>query len=414
MNKIIRTIFIVVVILVFLVAFSPSYNSLNIDNLAYVVGLGIDFGENEKYRISFQFSPKSSQSSSDTGSSSQSNSSSDAEQNASSTINTVEAPSIDMAINLMNSYLAKKINLSHCKVVVFSEEVAYSGISDEIYTLTNNSEVRPSTNIIISKDTAKNYLDNSSPILENMITKYYEIFPNSTKYTGYTYDATLGEFFNSLVSIDSEPVAILGGVNSSSLNNLEGSIENSKSSQNALSGLRESENIGLAVFKEGNLIGELNASETLCFSIIKGDLDSFLIRTLDPDDDTKYLDLIVFPKKSSVNVKIVNNSPFIEYNSKFVARIHSMDQNSKYLDSNTLNRISNSLNEYLTNSLTDYLYKTSLRFKSDINGFGEYALLNFLTIPEFEKYNWKDSYEDSIFKVNLDTMIDSSILITET
>ena len=414
MNKIVRTTFIIVVILVFLVAFSPSYNSLNIDNLAYVVGLGIDFGENDKYKISFQFSPKSSQSSSDTGSSSQSNSSSDAEQNASSTINTVEAPSIDMAINLMNSYLAKKINLSHCKVVVFSEEVAYSGISDEIYTLINNSEVRPSTSIIISKDTAQNYLDNSSPILENMITKYYEIFPNSTKYTGYTYNATLGEFFNNLVSIDSEPVAILGGVNSEESTDLETSIENSKSSENLLSGLRKSENIGIAIFKEGKLIGELNAQESLCFSIIKNKLDSFLTRVPDPDDDTKYIDLIVFPKKHSTNIKIINNSPFIEYNGTFIARIYSIDQNSKYLDTNTLNRLSNSLNEYLTNSLTIYLYKTSINFKSDINGFGKYALSNFITIPEFEKYNWKNSYQDSVFKINLDTMIDSSILVTET
>ena len=128
MNKITRTIFIIIVTIVFLVAFSPSYNSLNIDNLAYVVGLGIDLGENDKYKFSFQFSPKKS--SSEQGGSSSSET--DAEQNPSSTINTVEAPSIDKAINLMNSYLAKKINLSHCKIIVFSEEVAYDGMVIEL------------------------------------------------------------------------------------------------------------------------------------------------------------------------------------------------------------------------------------------------------------------------------------------
>ena len=283
-----------------------------------------------------------------------------------------------------------------------------------VYTLTNNSEMRPSTNIIVSKDSAENYLDNSSPILENMITKYYEVFPNSAKYTGYTYSATLGNFFNSLVSIDSEPVAILGGVNSSDSNNLDQNFENYKSSENSLSGLRKSENIGLAVFKEGNLIGELDALETLCFSIIKGDLESFIVHINDPDDDTKNLDLIVFPNSNKIKVQIINNSPFIEYKCKFLARIHSVDENSKYLDSDTLNRISNSLNEYLTNALSNYLYKTSLQYKADINGFGKYALSNFLTIPEFEKYNWKESYRDSIFKIEVDAQIDSSILITET
>ena len=234
MNKVLKTIFVTTIALVLLVAFSPSYNSLNIDNLAYVVGLGIDAGENEKYKFIFQFSPKSSQSSSDTGSGSESNSSSDSEQNSSSTINTIESPSLDTAINLMNSYLAKKINLSHCKVIVFSEEVAYGDITDIIYTMRNNSEIRPSSSIIISKNTAKAYLDNSSPILENLITKYYEYFPNSGKYTGYLHKATIGDFFNNLISINSEPYAILGGVNYGNSNNSNIDFEDSISSNNQL------------------------------------------------------------------------------------------------------------------------------------------------------------------------------------
>ena len=415
MNKYIKIFFILTVTIIFLVAFAPSYNSLNIDHLAYVVGIGIDVGENEKYRISFQFSPKSTQSSSDTGSGAESNSSSDSEQNASSTINTVEATSIDSAINLMNSYLAKKVNLSHCKVVVFSEKVAYSGISNEIFTLANNSEIRPSTSIIISKSTAKDYLDNSSPILENMITKYYETFPYSTRYTGYTFDATLGDFFNNLVSLDSEPYAILGGVSSNKTLNSNTSMENSKSSENSILGLRDSENIGLAIFKDGKLIGELDALETQSFSIINGrNIESFMTQIKDPNDENKYLDFIVFPKERKIKVNIINNTPYIEYNAKFIARIHSIDKDSKYLDSNKLEELSDFLNRYLTNQITNYLYKTSLIYKSDINGFGKYALSNFLTIPEFKKYNWKESYKDSTFKVNIETIVDSSILITET
>ena len=42
MNKIIRNIFIIATILVFMFGFSSSYTSLSIDNLAYVIALGID------------------------------------------------------------------------------------------------------------------------------------------------------------------------------------------------------------------------------------------------------------------------------------------------------------------------------------------------------------------------------------
>lgn len=40
-------------------------------------------------------------------------------------INTVESNSIDTAINIMNSYIGKELNLSHCKLIVFSEEIAF-------------------------------------------------------------------------------------------------------------------------------------------------------------------------------------------------------------------------------------------------------------------------------------------------
>ena len=69
-----------------------------------------------------------------------------------------------------------------------------NGISNEIYTLTNDPQIRPSTNIVISKNTAKDYLENTESPLENLITKNYQIFPSSSQYTGYIYDATLGDF----------------------------------------------------------------------------------------------------------------------------------------------------------------------------------------------------------------------------
>ena len=127
-----------------------------------------------------------------------------------SIINSVEASSIDVAINLMNAYMSRELNLSHCKIIVFSEAVAIEGISDEIYTLMNNVQLRPSTNIIVSKNDAFSYIKNVYPLLENLLTKYYDIFPNSSQYTGYVANVTLGDFFNSLVCNTCEPFAILG------------------------------------------------------------------------------------------------------------------------------------------------------------------------------------------------------------
>lgn len=408
MNKIIRNIFIILVILVFIVAFSPSYTSLNIDNLAYVIALGIDVGENEKFNISFQFTTGSS--GSDSGNT----------EKSPLIVNSVEASSIDTAINLMNSYLAKKLNLSHCRLLIFSEEVAAQGIANEIYTLANDSQIRHSANIIVSKNKAKDYMENSTPILENLVTKYYEIFPKSSKYTGYIYNVTFADFLNQYINNTCEPFAILGGVNqnsSESNNDTKSStnVDSMKSTNTPFSGDRGAENLGIAVFKDDKLVGELTAIETLCLSIIRGDTDSFLITISDPEDSEKELDLRLFNQgNKKIKVDIVNGSPYITFEAKYIARVYSMKDDAKYLDDNILELISEEANKYMEEIITKYLYRTSIEFKSDISGFGKYGLSNFLTAQEFAEYNWQNTYVNSTFKVIIDTNVESGFLINET
>lgn len=410
MNKIIKNTFILIMCIILLLGFNASYTSLNIDNLAYVVALGVDIGENDIYKVSFQFIPRNGEENSESSSSSGGNT---------TVVNTVEAPSLNTAINLMNSYLARKINLSHCKVIIFSEKVAAYGISKEIYSLINNSQARPSTNIIICKNSAERYIKDTDPVLENLITKYYELFPNSGKYTGYVYNATLGDFFNQLVSTTCEPFAILGGINSNlySDNNSINYNKNTgdmKSTETSFSGLRGSENIGIAVFKEDKLVGELNATETLCLSIIKGEVSSFLIHVPHPKDNEEEIDLIIYPSgKQDITVDIVNGTPYITFSEKFVGKIYSASRDKEYLNAEEIKSLSNLSNKYLTNILTNYLYKTSSTYRADINDFGKYALSKFLTINEFNEYDWKNNYKNSTFKVSVDTQVQTGFLITE-
>ena len=410
MNKFLKNTSIVIMCVVLLLGFNASYTSLNIDNLAYVVAIGIDVGKNDVYKVSFQFIPRSSEEKSE---------SSTSPNGGKTVINTVEAPSLNTAINLTNSYLARKINLSHCKVIIFSEQVATYGISKEIYSLINNSQARPSANIIICKNSAERYIKDTNPILENLITKYYELFPNSGKYTGYIYNATLGDFFNQLVSNTCEPFAILGGINSNMYsNNNEISYSNNtgnmKSTETSFSGLRGSENIGVAVFKNDKLVGELNATETLCLSIIKGEVSSFLIHVPNPKDSEKEIDLIIYPSdKRNVTVDIVNGSPYITFSEKFVGKIYSASKDKEYLNAEEIKNLSDLSNKYLENILKNYLYKTSATYGSDINDFGRYALSKFLTIDQFNEYDWKNNYKNSTFKVSVDTQVQTGFLITE-
>ena len=407
MNSSFKKILTIITIFSLLVAFSSSYKSLSIDKLAYVVAIGIDSSDAKGFQFSFQFTNVTPNSESGTA------------EKSPSIVNTVEATSIGSAINLMNTYIGKRLNLSHCKVIVFSEAVAVSGISKHIYTLMNDTQVRPSANIVVSKCTAKYYIENSRPILENLITKYYDIFDYSSNFTGYTVDASIGDFLNKLECDTCSPVAILGGMNTENRNYESDINENqassTKSNESSIFGKRGSENIGLAAFKDDKMVGELNAYECLAFLNITNQAQGFFITIKDPEEDNNYLDIYLSPSNpTKIKLSIVNGSPYIKIDCSYSGRIYSIDANKQYLDSKKLQALSTSCNSFIESTFSDYLYKTSKELKTDINEFGKYALSKFITTNDFNNYNWNENYKNSFFDIIVNTNVESSILLTET
>jgi len=104
-----------ILLVIFANGFSAAYTSRAIGNLAYVLALGIDVGEKSKMKVSAQFT-KSASVSPGSGTS--------AEDIDNIVLVSGEADSIFSAINLLNSYIGKEINLSHCSLIIFSEEFA--------------------------------------------------------------------------------------------------------------------------------------------------------------------------------------------------------------------------------------------------------------------------------------------------
>lgn len=413
----------IIIILVF--SLSGGYNTHNIDELSYVVAIGLDVGINNNLKLSIQLAKPGG--SSDSNSSSSGGSSS---QSSSNIINSVECSSIESGINLFNSYIAKNINLSHCKVIVISEELAAQGISEYIYTLNNNIEVSPHANVIISKCPATDFLDSSEPILEDLSSRYYEIAKSSSKYTGYTQDVTLIKFFSNYVDTFKEPVAILGSVNTGTGttisnitatnttnitpdNNDTGKDSSYKAGETPISSKQGLENMGLAVFNGDRLVGELTGLENICHMIISNDLKSCNISIPNPIGDSENLDVnLKLNKSTKNNVEFVNGTPYISSDINLQIKIlstteASTSKDSSYYEEENSKLIEEACNEYLKKIIYEYLYKVSKEYKSDIDGFGKHAVKYFSTLQEWNDYDWLSNFENSIFNVKVDSTLKS-------
>lgn len=342
-------------------------------------------------------------------------------QSDSSIVTTIECASFDSGINLLNSYLSKESNLSHCKIIVFSEEFANNGISETLFTLMNKVEVRPDCNVLVSRCNAEYFLKNSKPVLEKLSARYYEIAPTSSEYTGFTQSITLSEFFSDYTDTFQNCYAILGGINSSDTHDAssnEPSIEkdsSNKANETLIQGKSNIENMGLAVFKGDKLVGELTALETICHHMISSSLNSCIINIPSPFEDNKIISLRVRLVKNSKNkAKLVNGSAYITCNIFLEARILTMNENSKYLNNDELECLEKALNSYLTDKIYAYLYKVSKELNSDIDGFGKYLVQNFQTSQEWENFNWLENFKNSFFNVTVDTTIKSGYILMET
>ena len=400
------------IFLIILVLISITFlgiNSINtLDNLAYVVSIGFDIRDTGKLELSFQIAMPSGSSNSSSGSSSS--------QSSESTINSVECDSLESGINLVNSYLGKELNLSHCKAVVFSEEIATKGIGEYLYTLMNNIEIRPTCMVIIAKCNAKYFVNNSKPMLEQLSAKYYEVSTTAERTTGYTPDTTLQEFFSSLTDTFGECYAMLGNVNDGSQNNsnIGGSDSANAASGNPIDTQKNIETSGIAVFKKDKLVGELNGLESIAHLTVTNNLKNATISIPSPFESTNYIDLYLEKSKCKNKVALPNRTPYIKSDISITARIISMSDDYKYLDQETIDIIEEYASRYIKSYVNDYLYKTAKEFKSDIASFGKYAVSKFTTWQEWENYNWLDNYQNSFFDVEVNVDVKSRYLIIDT
>lgn len=426
-KKILIILLIIVITAFFLTNFSSIYT---IDDYAYVIAMGLDNSDDSDLILSLQIAIPAGSSKGSESSSSQS---------SSSIVSTVKCKNINGGVNLINDYLGQKLNLSYCKAMVFSEDIAKKGIGNYICTATNDIEIRPSCDIIVSKCSALDYITNSKPLLENLSSKYYEIASSSQKDTGLTRTISLMSFYNRYYDSLCEPYAPLSSIEESNggdaKNEVQGkTLDSDKNSDNSNGGDSSSssggksessskkdvekdnanakiKNQGLAIFKDDKLIGEISREETLCYMLVSGKLKDAVINIPSPFEDADYVSLNISSVHSKNKVEIKNGTPFITCNISLSARVLSSTKTSNYLSKENSLALEYATNSYLNANITDFLYKTSKELKSDFIGFGRNAVRSFKTMDDWKNYDWLNKYQNSEFNVNVNTTVKSSYLL---
>ena len=420
--------FIVLIIISVMYAFfTNSTSSKKIDNMAYIVAVGIEKGFVEKYKMTFELSTvKSSSGESSSESKKESNggsgeNSSESESSSPYTTYAVECDSIDTGISLLNTYINKHINLSHCKIIVISEDLAREGVRSIVYNFVNKIEIRPDCNIIISQTPGNEFEEAKKPSLEDVLKQYFTISSNTDDNdTDYTKIVTLNEFYSSLEDPLKQPYAPLGIINNAS-SSKESAVNNEIEIDKSVGSITSKKDeylvelIGICVFNDDKMVGKLSSMETVCHLALTDNLKQSTISIPSPFEQNDKINLFIsVTKKPKIDVYIDKSSsiPFVIIDLRVIGRLLSFNNTEKTIDQNIIHQMEDKANEYLTKQMYDYLYKTSKEFKSDISAIGTNASINFLTLQELEEYDWLKKYENCMFQVKVKTSIKSGYFLT--
>lgn len=377
-------IFKLTLILLSIFLLTGCYGKTELDDLAYVIAIGVDkaSGDNTKevlatYQIALPV--KLAGENTDTG------------KDVFTTF-TIPAKSLEAANSYLNTLASKEINLSHTKLIVYSEELAKEGLEGHINSFLSNPNVRPKTIISVCKGNAKDFLENISPVLETSPARYYELILSSFNYTGKLAGTEILNFYMNSKALYKTPVAVMSNLTENNV----------------------AQFAGLALFKNEKMVGTLDKELVISHLILTDSLKNDIITLDDIYDPKKTLTFsIKQTKKPHVKVKIINDIPSIDIETFLVVHLESNGGNTDYLKQENKDILNKMLNEHITSLLYKYLSITK-DLSIDPAGFGRYAKASCFTYKEFENYNWPDIYKNSTFNVKTNIELNVAQIVSHT
>jgi spore germination protein KC len=311
---------------------------------------------------------------------------------------------------MLDSTLGRILAFNHIEFIVFSEDLAKQGVSNYIAALYRYRELRLTTSIFICKGKASELLKESKPLVGTGMSKTFHLISEKGSYTGFFPDIDFRSFYGCIKSTYNQPAAPLTAVNGGK-NFIEesqpgggGSVTGGHYVAGELP--REGDNkidiFGTAVFKGEKMVGELTGDETRFFQMLNGKFEEGKFTMQDPGVADK---VVVFnvsrAKAPKTEIRFRGEDPVINVKVYLDGDIYSIQSMVNYENADKQPELEEAFKKILLEGMEKTIGKC-LELGVDIFGFGKIAARNFLTIDQWESYNWNSHFPQAEITVEVD------------
>ncbi len=317
----------------------------------------------------------------------------------SSDIVTIAVPGISSGEDAANTIVPRKINLSHCSMIVIGSELAQSGQLDRVLTSSlREIELRRETNVIVSKEPAYQFIQNNKPLMETRPHKYYDFMTRRWKETGMVPFASLNRYMERRETTDTILLTILATTKKEEPNYNGGASQFTAGQIPEKSG-DPAQIIGSAVLKHGKMIGTLTGDETRDTLVLrKHSLANAWITTF-PDPGNKNYDITLRAykqKKTDIDIDVSQPIPKIHVTVPLNMEIVSIPSKINYVtDLGEQEKLKQELEKLLTELSMKLIKKTQTEYKDEPFLWSIYARSKFMTNAAYKAYHWKEKYPEA-------------------
>lgn len=395
----------IIIVLLLNLFLTGCYDAREVDDEIYAISIGIDMGVDNKIRMTIQYPTYRGGIVSQQSVTSQSENAQEG-----SNVHTLECPSIIEGIDMLGMAVSRRVSLMHTKLLVFSEEIAKTGVGPYVSALQRFREGRNTMAVVVARNvTAAEFIEENKSNIGGTISKATELMFLQAKYNNYFPYVQFRDFYQAILSPYKQAIAIYGGVNDFNKlgkekvkNPLLLTKDGFMPGELPRQGVAKREYAGAAVFDSDRMVGALDSYEIKYYLMIIGRFSKGAMTFEDPDNPEMAVVLdIRNSRMPRIKAYLKNEKSVIDVTVPLEADIVSIQSRSNYENSKGMYMLNSYTEQLIEEDMKKLIKKTQKEYRADIFGFGRYMAANFATIQEFENLNWLSHYCETEININV-------------
>ncbi len=305
------------------------------------------------------------------------------------------------AARKLNYHLPKRLFWPYLQAIIYSEDLARSGLEQSIDSESRVGRVRKNAWVFITKGSTDSIFKIDSQLEKNPAKLINSLVKAEQTYLGTSRVLKMKDFQSDIEGMGVDAVvAVLGVWDQQNEHVLPPGAKVPSKGELALD--------GSAVFRGDKLIGWLSQEESQTFLFAKGEMKSGLIVVPHPDNPQNLVGVEIISSKAKLKAKMVGEQVKATIKIKVNANLGDQQLNEPARRINApieepefYRKLGEQSAKKLKSEIDNLIIKTQTEFDSDILGIGEYIMNRYPNDWKRIKSDWRSYYQKGDIEVEV-------------